>query len=68
MQSVHLNGITLPHRHVICEMSHRFVLGPLLFTLYMADIDIIVQSFGQNHHTYAKFIHLVFWLNVHLVP
>ena len=53
MQSVHLNGSTSRPRHVICEVPPGSVLGPLLFTLYMADIGIIVQLFGLKHHTYA---------------
>ena len=31
----------------------RVRIVPLLFTLYTADIGIIVQSFGLKHHTYA---------------
>ena len=53
MQSVHLNGGISRPRHVICGESQGSILGPLLFTLYTADIGIIVQSFGLKHHIYA---------------
>ena len=53
MQSVHLNGSVSRLRRVICGVPRGFILGPLLFTRYTADIGIIVQSFGLKHHTYA---------------
>ena len=40
-------------RRVTCGVLQGSVLGPLLFTLYTADIEAIVRSFGLKHHTYA---------------
>ena len=52
-QSVHLNSsISCPH-DVMCGVPQGSVLGPLLFTFYMAYIGIIVQSFDLKYHTYA---------------
>ena len=51
--SLHLKGSISRPRHVICGVPQGSVLGCLLFTLYTADIGIIVQSGGLKYHTYA---------------
>ena len=52
-QAVHMCGVISSTRRVTCGVPQRSVLGPLLFTLYTADIEAIVRSFGLKHHTYA---------------
>ena len=39
-------------RRVICGVPQYYVLEPLLFTHYTADIGIIDQSFHQKQYTY----------------
>ena len=52
-QAVHMCGGMSSTRGVTCGVPQGSVLGPLLFTLYTADIEAIVRSFGLKHHTYA---------------
>ena len=52
MQYIHLNSTTSLCRF-ICGVPQRIILGPLLYILYMADINIM-QSFGPTNYTYVK--------------
>ena len=52
-QAVHMCGSMSSTRRVTCGVPLGSVLGPLLFTLYTADIEAIVRSFSLKHHTYA---------------
>ena len=61
MQSVHLNGSISRPRRIFCRVLQGSIVGPLLFILYRADIDIIVQSFYLKHHTYADNNQIYSW-------
>ena len=52
-QSVHLGGVTTDPRKILCGVPQGSVLGPLLFTLYTADIGLIIKAHELLHHCYA---------------
>ena len=52
-QSVHLAGVTTDPMKILCEVPQGSVLGPLLFTLYTADMGLIIKVHGLLHHCYA---------------
>jgi len=39
--------------HVMCSVLHGSVLGPLFFTLYMADLAGRAVKYGVSLHAYA---------------
>ena len=43
---------------LICKVLQGSVLGPLLFSLYSADVISITQPFGVGVHCYADNLHL----------
>ena len=52
-QSVHLNGQSTDPRRVVFVVPQGSVLGPLLFTLYTADIGKVIRKYDLSHHIYA---------------
>ena len=52
-QSVHLAEDTTEPRTILCGATQGSVLGPLLFTMYTADIGLIIKAHGLLHHCYA---------------
>ena len=52
-QLVLLDDIFMTPRRVLCRMPQGSVLGPILFTLFMADLGRIIELFGLLHHCYA---------------
>lgn len=53
MEHVLCNGVESPVRTVMFGVPQGSVLGPLLFLLYTADLEIIAQQFGVEAHLYA---------------
>ena len=60
-QSVHLSNNTTPPRTLVCGVSQEYVLGPLLFVLYTADIGSIIAAHGLLHHCYADDTQIYFF-------
>src|SRR6218665_2432895 len=52
-QSVPLSGEDTSPRLVTCGVPQGSMLGPLLFVLYTADVERIIESQGLLHHCYA---------------
>ena len=52
-QSVVLNSQSTVLRPVTCSVPQGSVLGPLVFTLYTADIGQVIQQHRLSHHCYA---------------
>ena len=52
-QSILLGGKSTAPRPAVYGVSQVSVLGPLLFTLYMADIGKVIQQYVLSHHSYA---------------
>ena len=53
MQNVYLNGKTNAACPVLIGVPQGSVLGSLLCTLYMADVDEVIQSHRLKHHSYV---------------
>ena len=45
--------MTHGQRYMAYLNNSRLCLGPLLVTLYMADIGKVIQQYGLSHHSYA---------------
>ena len=51
--SILLGGKSTAPRPAVYGVPQGSVLGPLLFTLYTANIGKVIQQYGQSHHIYA---------------
>ena len=58
-RSVFLSGDTTTPLKITTGVPQGSVLGPLLFTLYTADIGTIIKAQGLLHHSYADDNHRI---------
>ena len=57
--SVHLDSKSTEPWRVTCRMPHGSVLGPILFTLYTADIGNFIRAHQLLHHCYSDDVHVL---------